>query len=320
MGSANSVLSIDFERYVKEAASHILTPTHEEVPPETVRAISNALTASMLSLSTGPPEDALLRTHCRSDLHVVQASTAAEVGDTKFIVASDEAREQYWMAFGGSETWADMMTGAKEASARLVEGNVHAGYWKRAMGVPDSMLRVLAALLEQGKTVTITGHGMGGAVAALVCVRLLQELSRPQLHVQAGRLRCITFGQPNICDSQFASAMHANKWDQAFFSIVHVVSVCAPLLRYLLLSCNWSCACRVTSCLSPLGFCSTATTMASSPLAKPVRRGRKCGRSGYLRRQKRLVVGQQPREPQRRCWVLAWEQLQARWGWRLHTD
>ncbi|GLJ10124.1 hypothetical protein SUGI_0122560 [Cryptomeria japonica] len=100
-----------------------------------------------------------------------------------------------------------------QRSMSLGVGAAHAGFLDRAKSIP---LKYFRRLLIRGENVVLTGHSLGGAVASLLTLRLL-EITPRWCHEQ---LQCYTFGCPFFADS--ALAKHINKRYKKHF--VHIVS------------------------------------------------------------------------------------------------
>eukprot|EP01018_Ginkgo_biloba_P028321 Gb_10602 [translate_table: standard] len=92
-------------------------------------------------------------------------------------------------------------------------GAAHAGFLDRAKSIP---LRYLRRLLIRGEKIVLTGHSLGGAVASLLTLRLLESTPR-WCHEQ---VQCYTFGCPFFADSTLAK--HINRRYKKHF--VHIVS------------------------------------------------------------------------------------------------
>jgi len=81
---------------------------------------------------------------------------------------------------------------------------------------------------EKGNTVVFTGHSMGGAIAALATLWMLEKQRQPG---SPKSVFCITFGFPLIGDEILARAVRRKKWADQF---CHVVSRRDAFSRILL--------------------------------------------------------------------------------------
>ncbi|KAL2609052.1 hypothetical protein R1flu_027625 [Riccia fluitans] len=95
----------------------------------------------------------------------------------------------------------------------LAVGSAHAGFLDRAKTIP---LEYFRRLLVRNEKIVLTGHSLGGAVASLLALRLLEATGR-WCHEQ---LQCYTLGCPFFADSELAR--YINKRYRHHF--VHIVS------------------------------------------------------------------------------------------------
>jgi hypothetical protein len=114
----------------------------------------------------------------------------------------------------------------------------HIGFIRRAnqSAMPIGALHASAA--STGKRLVLTGHSLGGAVAALTTVRLLQALAIPQANrkttssiqqaaVAKGSpvnpdpmVRCISFATPAVANDHLLQEVSAAGWDEYIVNIV----------------------------------------------------------------------------------------------------
>lgn len=109
------------------------------------------------------------------------------------------------------------------------QGYVHRGFWARASAVD---IKPLKALVESGHRMVLTGHSLGGAVAALGTLRLLGELSA-EYHVHVS---CITFGQPLVGDARLADFVDSRGYRHVFHAFINGADI---VPRLLLLHKEW---------------------------------------------------------------------------------
>jgi hypothetical protein len=121
----------------------------------------------------------------------------------------------YIVACRGSSDISDALVDLRflHRTMSLTPGAAHAGFLDRAKTIP---LEYFRRLLVRGENVVLAGHSLGGAVASLLALRLLEATGR-WCHAQ---LQCYTFGCPFFADSRLAR--YINKHYQQHF--VHVVS------------------------------------------------------------------------------------------------
>ena len=101
------------------------------------------------------------------------------------------------MAFRGTSNIRDWMTDAKIDFVNIPHGKVHRGF----NDALDSVWKELTKTLEQtqvyAQSLWITGHSLGGALAALAAARLALDMHKPINGLY-------TFGQPRVGDRQFS--------------------------------------------------------------------------------------------------------------------
>lgn len=131
------------------------------------------------------------------------------------LVVRSLAKDHMIIACRGTTGFVDALTDLNmmQRSLTLGVGSAHAGFLDRAKSIP---LKYLRHQLIQGNKIVLTGHSLGGAVASLLTLRLLQ--SAPKFcHEQ---VQCYTFGCPFFADSKLAK--HINSHYRRHF--VHIVS------------------------------------------------------------------------------------------------
>jgi len=105
-----------------------------------------------------------------------------------FGMACITANEVYFV-FQGSESRSDWLNNFKIIRKEFHGIKAHKGFAEAAQSVLADVVSIIAA--NQGKDIVITGHSLGGAIAALIAVAL-----RPQ------QVELITFGQPRVASSR----------------------------------------------------------------------------------------------------------------------
>jgi pimeloyl-ACP methyl ester carboxylesterase len=106
----------------------------------------------------------------------------------------------------GSSSFADNPTSGSSSGGAAPAA--HSGYLARAAAVPAEQLYRLARV--QGKRLVLTGHSLGGAVATLCAVRLLDALPQELHHT----VSCIGFAVPPVGNTALAEAAAVYGWEQ----------------------------------------------------------------------------------------------------------
>lgn len=89
----------------------------------------------------------------------------------------------------------------------------HRGFLARSRHIPVEALYAHAT--SQGKTLVLCGHSLGGAVALLCTLRLLQGLSSSTRSVQ-----CICFGTPAVGNAALAAVVAEYGWESHILNFV----------------------------------------------------------------------------------------------------
>ena len=121
-----------------------------------------------------------------------------------------DAANQIWVVFAGTNDTCDMMHNAKcylhdvkAADGRAVK--VHAGFFLAARSLfPDILEFIHARTLTRGRkpTINLTGHSLGGAMAAVTAFCLIYEVKCPPTQI-----RVVTLGCPRLGNAAFAHAL-----------------------------------------------------------------------------------------------------------------
>lgn len=131
------------------------------------------------------------------------------------VVVKSLAGGHYIVACRGTMDVSDALTDLNivHRTLSLGEGAAHAGFLDRAKSIPLDYFR---RLLIRNENVVLAGHSLGGAVASLLTLRLLEATGR-WCHQQ---VQCYTFGSPFFAD--YRLARHINSRYKQHF--VHIVS------------------------------------------------------------------------------------------------
>lgn len=122
-------------------------------------------------------------------------SPPGSTGHTQAILTFNH--EAVIVAFRGTEPnqWKDFVTDMQAHQVEMGDaGKVHAGFQSGLLDVWNQMLPELLRLSASGKSVWMTGHSLGGALAVLAAHQFQQPVT------------VYTFGAPRIGDSQFVKS------------------------------------------------------------------------------------------------------------------
>ena len=134
------------------------------------------------------------------------------------IVESDVAMDDVYVAIVGTKSLQDAYVDGRIQKKRVsgsLPGYAHAGFLSRSFKVPVRELYDMVVKRKR-KRLVLCGHSLGGALAALCVVRLLDSLN----DVDLSRIRCVTFGCPGVCDDDLASYVDRQGWSDVIKNIV----------------------------------------------------------------------------------------------------
>ncbi|KAF7335123.1 Alpha/beta-hydrolase [Mycena venus] len=144
------------------------------------------------------------------------------VGDTQGFIARDDDRKEIVVSFRGSFSLADAATDVNIflvpfTSPGIAKSfNVHSGFLAAYNDVADIVLTTVKAQVANFPkySVVVTGHSLGGALAALGAVSVKTALP-------SAALKLYTFGQPRTGDAQWAAFAESTIGASNIFRAVH---------------------------------------------------------------------------------------------------
>ena len=121
------------------------------------------------------------------------------VGTAGFLIAGDEI---IIIVFRGTEDRLDWLTNVRAEWVALQGGTrVHTGFFQAYWPVRDKLFASVLRLLEhKPRPVYLTGHSLGGALAAMATAELANH---QEARVRDSIAACYTFGCPRAGDSSF---------------------------------------------------------------------------------------------------------------------
>lgn len=138
-------------------------------------------------------------------------------GSMKAFVASND--RCVILAFRGTDLseLRDWLTDLKIRRERVEIGGIHRGFRKAWQDLSRGVVRALEAAKPENKVFWVTGHSLGGALAATFA----WDLDRtPRINRRWRIDRIITFGQPLVGDADFAKYMR-NLYVGRYFRVVN---------------------------------------------------------------------------------------------------
>ncbi|MBF0350878.1 MAG: lipase family protein [SAR324 cluster bacterium] len=129
-------------------------------------------------------------------------------------VIAHNGNDQIIVAFTGTESWYDAMSDIKVDKLYTPHGGIHSGFSYMLNVVYPQIIEILSRI-STGKSIWITGHSLGGALALLLTYHL---------HINNQFTACYqstyTFGCPRVGDSNFVKYI-----SRTFaYSVFHVVN------------------------------------------------------------------------------------------------
>jgi|SRR5262245_14514828 len=114
-------------------------------------------------------------------------------GDAQGFVCGNETHVV--LAFRGTDEITDWITNLNIVMEPGFGGQVHRGFAEALEAVWDDVDSLVGRVRDNGQTLWVTGHSLGGALATLAAKRLT---TKP--------FATVTFGQPRVGDQRFARA------------------------------------------------------------------------------------------------------------------
>ena len=133
------------------------------------------------------------------------------------------------VAFRGSQTRDDYLIDLKlNGKVNELEGRFHSGMFQRSVQIP---IDYFIDKLKKNYKIVFTGHSLGAAVAALVCIRVLFD-NRVKSDWKKNIL-CIGFGTPAFADTKFKDYVKKSECENNFHFYINEKDIVVELLTKL---------------------------------------------------------------------------------------
>lgn len=135
--------------------------------------------------------------------------------DTQLFIAHNN--NAVIIAFRGTEKFKDWLTNAGIDFRVTVHGRVHKGFDQALDSVWNQITGTLERVQQNAQPLWITGHSLGGALAALAAARFCLDIDQ-EVYKSVNGL--YTFGQPRIGDRSFVKTLD-NEIKSRYFRFVN---------------------------------------------------------------------------------------------------
>ncbi len=112
------------------------------------------------------------------------------------------------VAFRGTDEVSDWLDNISISLVPLSIGRVHRGFYRALQTVWSGMLETIDQFQDRGQSLWLTGHSLGGALATLAAVDLVEQ-DKPFYGVY-------TYGQPRCCDRVLARTFNVEAKNRFF--------------------------------------------------------------------------------------------------------
>jgi hypothetical protein len=149
-----------------------------------------------------------------------------------FVIARlrEENRTTTYLAVRGSFVLEDWGANLQAWPTFQEMGMVHAGWYARMLHLPQHLL---IQCIKDGHRVVICGHSLGGAVAQLLTLSVLQSFAGDAAEAEIRlRIKCISFAGPMVISGSVAVDQVNNHYKDNFVTFAHQTDVVPRVLSF----------------------------------------------------------------------------------------
>jgi hypothetical protein len=149
-----------------------------------------------------------------------------------FVIARlrEENRTTTYLAVRGSFVLEDWGANLQAWPTFQEMGMVHAGWYARMLHLPQHLL---IQCIKDGHRVVMCGHSLGGAVAQLLTLSVLQSFAGDAAETEIrSRIKCISFAGPMVISGSVAVDHVNNHYKDNFVTFAHHTDVVPKVLSF----------------------------------------------------------------------------------------
>jgi hypothetical protein len=149
-----------------------------------------------------------------------------------FVIAQlrAESRTTTYLAVRGSFILEDWGANVQAWPTLQGMGMVHAGWYARMLHLPQHLL---VQCIKEGHRVVICGHSLGGAVAQLLTLAVLQSFAGDAAEIEIrSRVKCVSFAGPMVMSGNVAINHVNDHFKDSFVNFVHSTDIVPKILSF----------------------------------------------------------------------------------------
>jgi len=177
----------------------------------------------------------IFEAHRHENIEIVHASDYfAKLGSPKHFIVVNHTKKHIVLSVRGTASLHDIMTDlACSCDELLVMGKslmIHSGVLQGARAVQEESSESFHECIDKHPSyeIIVTGHSLGGAVAAVICLLLLAETTHP--------VKCFTYGAPPFCS--LSPVEQQEQFPEIFSNIITLVNTWDVIPRLSLWGAN----------------------------------------------------------------------------------